>query len=85
MHIHGNSFQIHPAAFEAGAAARKAAEEERAAETRRRLLRGAAQGASAAADDETLLISHWLDGRHSQDEAPAEYRTAATGRDLDLG
>ena len=85
MHLHASSLVVQPASFETGVTAQTAYEARQAAETRRRLAKAAAQTAAAPTDDETVLISHWMDSRHSQNEAQAQYQVTATGKDSELG
>jgi hypothetical protein len=59
----------------------------RAAEVRKKLLKaGQTDDTQVSADpDATLLISQWLDSRHSQVLPGDVYRSAAEGKDPDLG
>jgi hypothetical protein len=86
MHIHGqHPMSVNPADFYAASQGQRAAEAQKAAEVRKKLLKGAAQLDGAATPEETLMISQWLDGRHSQTESAEEYRATAAGRDPDFG
>ena len=81
MHIH--SMGVNPAGFYAASEGERAANAQRAAEVRKKLLKSAAQ-IEDATPEETLLISQWLDGRHSQTESvedrgnPPRLRVEAT-------
>jgi len=50
---------------------------------RKKLLKSAGQ-IEGSTPEETLMISQWLDSRHSQTQSAAEYRVAASGRDPDF-
>ena len=83
MHIH--SMGVNPANFYATSEGERAASAQRAAEVRKKLQKGAAQIEGAATPEETLMISQWLDARHSQTESTEEYHATAAGREPDFG
>jgi hypothetical protein len=83
MHIH--SMGVNPTGFYAASQGERAANEQRAAEVRKKLLKSGALADGAATPEETLLISQWLDARHSQTQSAEEYHAAAAGRDPDFG
>ena len=83
MHIHGNSMSVNPANFSSVGDQQTAAAAERAAETRKRLMKAPATDTSTP--EETLMISQWLDSRHSQVLTPDQQRTANSGSDPNLG
>jgi hypothetical protein len=85
MHIHGNSMSINAADFYSAGEYEKAAAAKRAADLRKKLLKGAAAIESAATPEESLLISQWLDSRHSQVQSQDEYHTTDEGKDSDFG
>jgi hypothetical protein len=89
MHIHGNSMNVNAASFYSAAQGERAAAAQRIAEVRKKLLKSSASVDAEQTPEETLMIGHWLDSRHSQipspDQSDAEYRSAASGRDPDLG
>ena len=85
MHIHGNSMNINAANFYSVGNGERSAAAQRAAEVRKKLLKNAASVEEAASPEESLLIGQWLDSRHSQVLSEDEYRTAASGKDPDLG
>jgi hypothetical protein len=85
MHIHGHPMSVNPADFYAAGQGERAANAQRAAEVRKKLLKNSAQIDGAATPEETLMISQWLDARHSQTESAEEYHSTAAGRDLDFG
>jgi hypothetical protein len=85
MHIHGNSMAVNAANFYPASQNEKTAAAERAADVRKKLLKGASEAASAATPEESMMISQWLDSRHSQVQSGDQYRTAASGKDIDLG
>jgi hypothetical protein len=76
---------VNPANFYAASQGESAANAQKAAEVRKKLLNGAGQIEGASTPEETQMISHWLDGRHSQTESSEEYHAAAAGRDPDFG
>jgi hypothetical protein len=82
MHVHPAAVSLHSINTYAMANER-AATAQRAAEVRKRLLNSAQSIESDP--DATLLIGQWLDSRHSQVLPGDEYRTAAEGKDPDLG
>jgi hypothetical protein len=84
MHIHGHPMSVNPADFYAACQGEMAANAQRAAEVRRKLLKVAAQ-IEDATPEETLLISQWLDARHSQTESADEFHSTVVGRDGDFG
>jgi hypothetical protein len=73
MHIHGNTMSVNPTNFYAASQGEGAANAQRAAEVRKKLLKSGALIDGAATPEETLMISQWLDGRHSQSESAEEY------------
>ena len=85
MHIYGNSMSINAADFYSAGEYEKAAAAQRAANVRKKLLKGASEIEGAATPEESLLISQWLDSRHSQVQSEDEYHTAAEGKDSDFG
>jgi hypothetical protein len=85
MHIHGNSMNINAANFYAASQNEKAEAARRAADVRKKLLKGAAQIEGSAGPEETLLISQWIDSRHSQVQSEEQYHTASSGRDPEFG
>ncbi|MFZ1084760.1 MAG: hypothetical protein WAN35_07345 [Terracidiphilus sp.] len=85
MHIHGHPMSVNPADFYAASQGERAANAQRAAEVRKKLLKSGALLDGAASPEETLMISQWLDGRHSQTESAEEYHATAAGRDPDFG
>jgi hypothetical protein len=48
-------------------------------------MNGASQAGGAASPEETLMVSQWMDSRHSQVLTGDEYHTAASGKDSDFG
>lgn len=85
MHIHGNSMNLNPATFYAVSQSEKAEAARRAASVRKKLLKDAAKIEGSATPEETLLISQWLDPRHSQDQSETQYHSAASGKAPDFG
>jgi hypothetical protein len=85
MHIHGNSMSVNQADFYSAAQGERTAAAQRAAEVRKKLLNGPSAAEGPASPEETLLIGQWLDSRHSQTQSEGQYRSAADGRDPDLG
>ena len=85
MHIHGNSMAVNAANFYAAAQGERAAAAQRAAEVRKKLLKGASEIEGATTPEETLMISQWLDSRHSQTESEDQYHATAAGKDPDFG
>ena len=83
MHINGNSMAVNQADMYSAAQGERATAAERAAEVRKKLLKSAGQ-IEGSTPEETLMISQWLDSRHSQTQSAAEYRVAASGRDPDF-
>jgi hypothetical protein len=76
---------INAANFYTASQNEKADAARRAADVRRKLLKGAAQIEGSATPEETLLISQWIDSRHSQVQSEKQYHTACSGRDPDFG
>jgi len=85
MHIHGNGMNVNAANLYSAAQGERAAAAERAAEVRKKLLKSASGLDAAASPEETLLISQWMDGRHSQVLSGDAYHAAASGKDPDFG
>jgi len=85
MHIHKNSMASIAADIYSSAQAERAAATRRAAEVRKKLLKGASDIGSVATAEETLMISQWMDGRHSQVQTEDQYHSSAAGKDTDLG
>ena len=85
MHIHGNSISVKPASLYSAAQGETSAGAQRAAEVRKKLQKSAAGLEVGATPEETLLIGHWLDGRHSQVLSEDQYYIAAAGKNPDLG
>ncbi len=85
MHIHKNSMASIAADIYSSAQAERAAATRRAAEVRKKLLKGASELGSVATAEETLMISQWMDGRHSQVQTEDQYHSSAAGKDTDLG
>lgn len=85
MHIHGNSMAVNAASFYSASENERTAATQRAAEVRKKLLKGAAETDGSATPEETLMIGQWMDSRHSQVQSEDQYRTAASGKDLDFG
>jgi len=85
MHIHGNAMNVNAANLYSAAQGERAAAAERATEVRKRLLKGASGVDAAASPEETLLISQWMDGRHSQVLSGDAYRDSVAGKNDDFG
>jgi hypothetical protein len=87
MHIHANQLNVNAANFYSVGNGERSAAAQRAAEVRKKLLKGAQgiESEGAANPEETVLIGHWLDGRHSQVQSEDQYHTAASGKDPDFG
>ena len=85
MHIHSSQMNLNSASLYSAAGAEKAAAAQRAAEVRIKLLKSSQEVDSTASPEETLMISHWLDSRHSQVLSEDEYHTSASGKDPDFG
>jgi hypothetical protein len=84
MHIHGNSMAINAASFYATAQEEKAAAQ-RAAGVRKKLIKSASEIEGSASPEETLMISQWLDSRHSQVQSGEQYYNSVSGKDPDFG
>lgn len=86
MHMHPAAIGLQPIGSYA-AGNERAAAAQRAAETRKKLLSAAqADDLDIGADpDAALLVGQWLDSRHSQVLPDDEYRSAAQGKDPNLG
>ena len=84
MHIHPSSMNLNPTLTSA-AGAEKAAEAQRAADVRKRLLKSAQSIPEGSSPEETLLISSWLDGRHSQSGSPQQNFANISGKDPEFG
>jgi len=84
MHIHGNSMSVNAANFYSTAQEEKAAAQ-RAAGVRKKLIKNASEIEGAATPEETLLISQWMDSRHSQVQSGEQYKNSVSGKDPDFG
>jgi hypothetical protein len=76
---------VNAASLYSAAQGERAAASERAAEVRKKLLKSASSIEGDSGSEETLMIGHWLDGRHSQVLDEDQYHTAASGKDPDFG
>jgi hypothetical protein len=85
MHIHGNSMSINAANFYSATQEERAAATQRAASVRKKLRRSASEIEGAASPEETLMISQWMDSRHSQEQSEEQYAYNVSGKDPDLG
>jgi len=84
MHIHGNQMNlngINPYA----AASQRVVDAQRAAGVRNKLTMSAKNIEGASSLDEATMMGKWMDGGNSRTPAPAEYHTAASGKDSDFG
>ena len=84
MHIHGNSMSVNAASFYSTAQGEKAAAQ-RAANIRKKLIKNASEIEGSATPEETLLISQWMDSRHSQVQSGEQYKNSVSGKDPDFG
>jgi hypothetical protein len=80
MHIHGNSMTVNAANFYSTGQNEKTAAARRAANLRKKLLKAAAETEGASTPEETLLISQWVDSRHSQVQSEDQYLSSASGK-----
>jgi hypothetical protein len=85
MHIHGNSMTVNAANFYSATQEERAAAAQRAAGVRKKLIRSASEIEGAATPEETLMISQWMDSRHSQVESGEQYHDIVSGKDPDFG
>jgi hypothetical protein len=85
MHIHGNSMAVNAASFYSAGQSEKTAAAQRAADVRKKLMKAGSVTEAVATTEETLMIGQWMDSRPSQVLSEDGYRTAASGRDSDLG
>ena len=85
MHIHGNSMSVNAANFYSATQEERAAAAQRSAGVRKKLIRSASEIEGAATPEETLMISQWMDSRHSQVQSEEQYPYNVNGKDPDLG
>jgi hypothetical protein len=85
MHIHGNSMTVNAANFYSANQEERAAAAHRAAGVRKKLIRSASEIEGAATPEETLMISQWMDSRHSQVQSEEQYPYNVYGQDPDFG
>jgi hypothetical protein len=84
MHIHGNSMTVNAASFYSTTQEEKAAAQ-RAAGVRKKLIKNASEIEGASSPEETLMISQWMDSRHSQVQSGEQNFENDSGRDPDFG
>jgi hypothetical protein len=84
MHIHGNSMTVNATNFYSATQEERAAAAQRASSVRKKLIRSASQLEGAATPEETLMISQWMDSRHSQEQSEEQYAYNVYGQDPDL-
>jgi hypothetical protein len=75
---------VNAANFYSTAQEEKAAAQ-RAAGVRKKLIKNASEIEGAATPEETLLISQWMDSRHSQVQSGEQYKNSVSGKDPDFG
>ena len=85
MHIHGNSMVVNAANFYSVTEEERAAAAQRAARVRKKLIKNASEIEGEATQEETLMISQWMDSRHSQEQSEEQYPYNVYGQDPDFG
>jgi len=85
MHIHGNSMTVNAANFYSASQEERAAAAQRAASVRKKLNKSASELEGASTPEETLMISQWMDPRHSQVQNEEQHAYNVYGKNPDFG